>query len=324
MHFVIFASPLDYHRYSYSDLFDSKNVEYVTKRIRSNSRIINALFKLHTSKKTNRFIKWPFKRIWFNQLCNFNRSCNDYCFVFFVGTTWYNMIENGFISYLKKKYKKSKFVCFWQDLVKRNKQALEVCRKEGYFDAVYSFDYNDCADYGFRYHGLVYSNKYKMQTCSIKNDIYFVGLAKDRLHDIQETFYKLKSKGLMCDFHVVGAREEEKEAESGIDYCDSIPYDRNLEMISQSRAILEIMQKDGSGFTLRTCEAIMFDKMLITDNNYIQKAPFYSSENIVNLADIDSFDWDTFKKKTIFDHKYKEKLSPLLFIKEIESDLQNN
>lgn len=321
--FVIFASPFDYHSYSYSEVNELDNVEYITRSIHSNNKLINFLFKLHCSRKTNKYLRIPFKCIWFDQLSKFKFK-KDIVFIFFAGTIRFNLIKDGYISYLKKKFPNSKFVCFYQDLIKFHNIEINIDFIKNQFDYVYSFDHKDCEQYGLDYHQLVYSNTFATNDEKIVNDVYFVGLAKNRLNEILNAYERLKEKGLKCDFHIVGVKKEDRKYDGEIDYCDNVSYSQNLEYISKTKAILEIMQKNGYGFTLRTCEAIMFDKMLITNNCTIKNAEFYSNNNIISIDDIESIDWTYLKSNNIFNHKYKNKLSPRLFLQEISERIENH
>lgn len=321
--FVIFASPFDYHQYSYSDVLDTNNVEYIVKSIHSNNKFLNLLFKVHCSLKTNKYINIPFKKLWFNQLSHFKFD-DDIIFIFFAGTTRFNLIKSGYIEYLKKRYPNSKFCCYYTDLVKWHQHEVDINYVKKTFDYVYSFDQNDCLKYELDYHQLVYSSTFNPDKNNICNDVYFVGLAKDRLNEIIEAFKKLSSKGLKCDFHIVGVKKEDRIFEDEIDYCKNVTYEDNLKYISKSKSILEIMQKGGYGFTLRTCEAIMFDKMLITNNCTIKEAPFYSRENIVAIDEIDNNDWDYLKNNSSFNYNFKNSLSPKRFLAELEQRIEKS
>ncbi|MDD6250792.1 MAG: hypothetical protein PUA88_07180 [Bacillales bacterium] len=324
IHYVIFASDQDYHKYAYSDLYSESNCEYVVQNNSFKSRILRILYKAHMSPKTNRHFKLPLKKIWFSSMLNFEHTHKNYCFIFFAGTIRFSLVKEGYIDYLKKRFPGSKFVCFYQDLVKFHDNEISIYDVKKHFDYVYSFDQRDCAEYELIYHSLVYSKTYFPKNPIIENDVYFVGLAKNRLTQIIRAFEILTQKGLKCDFHIVGVRKEDRKYEEIIDYCDNVSYSQNLEYISKSKAILEIMQKDGYGFTLRTCEAIMFDKMLITNNCTIENAPFYSTKNVILFDEIESENWEKLKKNSIFIYDYKDKLSPRLFLEEISERIKKD
>jgi hypothetical protein len=67
-------------------------------------------------------------------------------------------------------------------------------------------------------------------------------------------------------------------------YKKYITYENILEIIDKSSAVLEIQHEDGNGFTLRTLEAMYFEKKLISTNKFLMNVDFYHSDNIFLLG----------------------------------------
>ena len=100
-------------------------------------------------------------------------------------------------------------------------------------------------------------------------------------------------------------------------------YVENLNHIRQTKALLEIMQQGGHGYTLRTCEAIMYDKKMITNNPEIKNAEFYSSDRISVFEDVNEIDAEfVLREPHNVDYKFKEELSPLKLLEKIDGVLQ--
>lgn len=57
-------------------------------------------------------------------------------------------------------------------------------------------------------------------------------------------------------------------------------YSLLLDYVAKSKAILDIVQEGQEGLTLRSMEALFFEKKLITNNQSIIKEKFYRKENI--------------------------------------------
>lgn len=317
-YFVIFGQPYDYFRFAYRDLTGNKNGEYCYKPIKSNSGFLNRIFSAHTSEKVNSRIRLPFKRVWFKKMSYFKTTNTPYCFIFYFGTRWFNAIKYGYLLYLKKKYPNSVFVFYYGDLVSTHEDeySVEIIKKE--FDLVMSFDLGDCEKYGLIYQPLVYSTIEKTSDSVPANDVYFVGRAKDRLESIVDAYVELKNKGLKCDFHIVGAKTDERILEDEIDYCGQMPYEENIKHIKNCKAILEIMQKNGRGFTLRCCEAIAFGKILITNNEEIINTPFYNPERVLLFDEKTSFDISPIRNSDGFVNYNYSDLSPLKMFEKIE------
>jgi len=320
--FVIFGSNWDLYKVSYSDLNRLENVRYISTPYEFRSPVFKFLYRLHWSPKINRFVNLPFKKIW-----NSGYFKNDFfddnpiCFIFFSSKCVYE--KDGLLKYLRIKYHNSKMVCFSQDIID-SQQNFDIYHLKDVFDLVISFDQFDCIKYGLEYHQLVYSHFPIGNSSSIsKNDVYFLGRAKNRLDEIIKTYEYLKSKNLKCDFHLVGVESKNQVYPKEINYIDNMPYIENLKHVVSSKCLLEIMQQNGHGYTQRMCEAIAYGKKIITNNVEVKGAPFYNEKYISvysNLTDIDiSFLKDGSNDKV--NYNYKEKLSPKELISFIENKL---
>jgi len=225
------------------------------------------------------------------------------------------------MAYLKSKYQNSKYVCFYQDKIFDLDFFSKVKQS---FDIILSFDQKDAEKYQLLYYPLVYSLFDVPEDENIKqSDIYFVGKAKNRFKDIISVYEKLRSAGLKCDFHIVGVAPKDRKYANEIDYCIQMPYIENLKRIKKTKCLLEIMQVGGHGYTLRTCEAIMYDKKIITNNPEIEKAPFYSSECIQTFKSVQQIDPNfIFKEPISVDYNYKEELSPVHLLEFIDREIQ--
>ncbi|WP_248465978.1 hypothetical protein [Pectobacterium versatile] len=158
-----------------------------------------------------------------------------------------------------------------------------------YFDKVYSFDKNDCEKYNFEFldqfipftsDEVVHLRKNNSQERREKKSCFFVGeYRKEReeiLIDINQRIKKLK--------YTMNAYlyDEKKISDSYPDFCKntSISYHENISMVLSCDVIIEINHHSQRGLTLRTIEALAFNKKLITNNKDILKYEFYSSDMI--------------------------------------------
>lgn len=318
--YVIFATDDDYYKVSYNELLKNKGVKYIGSELDSNNKLLTFFYKMHTSPLTNKFVNLPFKNIWnCKMFTNTFEDNKPICFIFFPGRR--KEYDNGLMTYLKKKYKDSKFILYYQDMIGRSKMPeIELFKKE--FDLILSFDHSDVLKYNLNYYPLVYSEIDVPNVVTEESDVYFVGKAKNRLEDIRAAHKLLKNAGLKCDFHVTGVATEDIR-DDGIIYNMSVSYMENLQRIKKTKCMLEIMQKGGHGYTLRYCEAIMYDKKIITNNPEVEKAPFYSKERIQVVKRLDDIDAKFVLSEPInVDYHYKDKLSPLKLIEYIENEIK--
>ncbi len=316
--YVIFGSLDDYYVISYSELYDKPYAKCIMNYLDTKNTLLSTLFRVHHSNAANRWGALPFKNLW-NPLIfkNCFQDNKPICFVFFARN---KLCSKMVIEYLRKQYPNSRFVAFWQDLVKTVKMNDFEELREKYLDICLSFDHGDCKKYNMTYYPLVYS-PYKISIESNeKSDVYFVGKAKDRLAMIIQIYEKLSEAGLICDFNITGVSKQNRVYDGKINYIDSMRYIDNLRHIQSTKCMLEIMQGGGLGFTLRYGEAIMYDKKIITNNTEIVNAPFYSSKRIHVIqkpSDIDiSF---PNCEPVIANYNYKEKLLPSNMLKFIDS-----
>lgn len=319
--YVILGSDADFYRASYADLCNRTDSKYIWKSIDTDSKLLNYLYKLHRSRKINKFVQLPFQNIW-NGLV-FQGVFEDdkpICFVLFASRK--KEIDCGLIEYLRNKYASCKIAFFYQDIVKRSMMSnIDAITKKA--DIVLSFDQVDAKKYGLYYYPLVYSRVEIPQNEHIESsDVYFVGKAKDRLDKIISAYEVFKNAGLKCDFHIIDVEKSDRKYEKEIVYQDQMPYLENLQRIQACKCMLEIMQGGGHGYTLRYCEAIMYDKAIITDNPEVVRAPFYNPSRIQQFVDTEDIDTDFVENiSDRVDYGFKEKLSPIHLLRFIDARL---
>ncbi len=320
--YVIFGSEADFYLVSYDEINDVDYAKYLYRPLYTKNKILNMLYRVHTSPRINGMIELPFKSLW-NSLIYKNKFNNDrpICFVFFASSK--KLLNHSFLTYLRKKYRDSKFVLFFQDLV-RHSMGEKIDKLRDSFDLIISFDHEDAHKYGLNYYPLVFSKYNVPKDDSItESDVYFVGKAKDRLDEILAAYEKFRDAGLKCDFYITGVAPEQQKYADEIHYCGQMSYIENLKHVKATKALLEIMQQGGHGYTLRACEAIMYDKKMITNNPEVVNAPFYSPERISVFNNVDDINTEfVLDEPYCVDYCYKEQLSPLKLLEYIDAKLK--
>ena len=318
--YVYFGNNADFMRISFGDLDKYPQTKYLCKRIDTDSKFLTKLYQLHTSPKTNRFFRLPGQRIWNGM--RFRGSFSEkkpLCFLFYPKS---RHLQNGAIKYLRKEYPDCKIALVFQDLVKHEYQnGLEALLEK--VDIAISFDHTDAEKYGMDYYPLVYSPYDIPEDDTIEeSDVYFVGKAKDRLPQILAAYEKLRDAGLKCDFYITGVKPENQKYADEITYGTQMPYVENLKHIKKTKCLLEIMQGGGHGYTLRACEAIMYDKKMITNNPEISNAPFYRPELISVFSNAEDIDPSFVKAEPeVANYGWKENLSPLKLLEYIDEKI---
>lgn len=176
-----------------------------------------------------------------------------------------------------------KIIYFW-DPVFRVSECLEYPFEK------WSFDEQDCSQYHLRYNSTFYFKQilFEVQP-SVKPDccsVYFIGLDKGRRKLIGNIQEKLRLMDIHTNFIVFDDNIKER-----------ISFEKNLENISASNAILDLSQQNQSGLTVRVMESIFFGKKLITNNSLIGGQAFYHPDNIFIFGKDDMDELKTFLLK---------------------------
>lgn len=149
---------------------------------------------------------------------------------------------------------------------------------------VYTFDPNDATKYGFHCTNQVYADDHTPER-AIKHDIFFVGNDKERIEQLYELSRIFEHQGVSYSFHVVRNRRKKYDAKYDTILTDSvIPYAESIELIKESKAVLDILQPNQSGQTLRPLEALFLGRKLITNNVSVVDEPFYHPQIIFILG----------------------------------------
>lgn len=318
--FVIFGYRDDYYRIVFRELNENDSVVYLGDKIDVNNFFIKKINCIHTSAKINSLFELPFQGIWYRYA--FRRSFNNnkpICFVFLARNY---LLKIEAIKYLRERHPFSKFVIYWTDLYEKTFiNNIELIREM--VDLCISYDKADATQYHMLYRWMPYS---RINTDIIneenEKDVFFVGKAKDRLKKIISCYEYLKAAGLSCDFWIIGVEKGKMKYSDDIHYNKRLTYFEVVQHLQKCRAVLEIMQGDAIGYTLRTAETIIYEKKLITDNQEIKRAEFYQKDQILVFKKTNEIDVSWITQDVNFsDKNYKKIFSPFSFVKFIDQAL---
>lgn len=307
---------------AFSDLNNDSGIKVFDVPYKINNKILEFLFRVHMSKKLNDHFYLPFKKIWKKSYCIENEMIDwkqdNFLIIIDSSLVWYS---SGYLNQLKKKGIKLIFLAFnpMHQLIE-NRTFWNVFSKIK-FDLLFSvFDIRDPYDFSTIQTYSVYSK------CSIPKksntfDIVFLGMDKGRHKRIVDIYNHAINLGFKMDVSIIHYNGPEDEKHPEIDYCDEVPYMDYLEKIVNSKCILEIVQDDQKGVTLRTFEAIVYGKYLITNNQFIKEMPFYNPNYIHFYKTIGDIDLNFLREDIVVDYKYDGSFSPLNLIDEITEKL---
>lgn len=308
--YVILGSE-GYYEVGYHDIMAHPKVSYFTSLYEGNERFPwNFLVRLNFSRKLNRYIKTPFKRLVYPRIYKHNfPEDKPICYLFFESAC--DIFKSSYLEYLKRKYKDVRFVLYYQDIVARAVN-FDAAKANAAMDLLVTYDKGDSIKYNMAYHPTPMSFVKVAEDNTINNsDVYYCGIAKTRYPIIHEIFKKLTEKGLRCDFNIM-CMPDGVERVKGINYSDRFfTYYENLQHIQKTKCILEIMQEGAEGFTPRLWESIIYDKCLITNNQAAFNSEYYYDKGMLDLEGMDMVDIKNWLSRPIlYPQSLKRSLSP--------------
>lgn len=315
--YIVLSYGYDYYDYVYRQFKDCEYAVY-SHELKFPS-ILEPLFYHHMSAEINLFKeKWVNIYIYIiDKYVRLIAKNNErICFVLLGGGKNNVLLHYGLTDKLREKYKESKIVFFISDLVLKTKQPIQLMKEKA--DLVISFDPGDAKRYDILNHIIPYSD-YKFKNEEEIYDVAFVGAAKDRLDELISIHRNLVNNGVKSHFHIINAPIDKQIAVPGIVYSGFISYEENINILSKSRCIIDIVQKEGKGNTIRVGEAIIMGKKLLTNNTYTPYNGVYDERFMQVFTDSNDINLDFIKDKTKPNYTIKEKMYPVNLLRFIES-----
>ena len=333
--YIVCIQDWDLMQHCYRDLSSLDNV-IVKSTFQNNLKRLKLPYRLHMNGRINRVVKLPFKFVWNKHLfpdCKFNNN-NPICFIF--SGYWVKLaIELNTIPYLRKKFIGCKIVWYLQDLVTKqykfydldNADLIEFHSVRKLYDLVVSYDKGDCLRYNLNYYPTPFSCYHGNLWDMSFSDIYFCAKVKDRLPEVMRTYQLLVDQGLKVEFYLTGVEQKDQIEKEGITYGGNVSYEVIIQKVLHTKCILEIMQNGAEGFTMRTNEAIVFKKKLLTNNSKIKNSTFYDPANIsiIENGRIEtSFIQKIKNEGYTCEYENAQDLSPINFIIYVDNKFKNS
>lgn len=188
-----------------------------------------------------------------------------------------------------------------------------------YFDLVITNEFQDSELFNLIYMPNPFTRFIVDEGLEPSYDLCFSGTDKGRLPMLKEIAHQAKEKGVICDFRVLGNSEDNK---TKIQFVDWQPYPDLIKQNLDSNCILEILQPDQDGYTLRMQEAICYNKKLLTNNIRVKESKFYNPKYIQYFKNIEDINFDFIKERIKVDYHYNDEYSPCAFIEKIKQLLE--
>lgn len=311
----------EFWKICFADLYKCEDVKIITKteRFLISNPAMKKLCVLHNSTTLNSNFELPLRSVW-NCVDNLVLAGNtgEKCFIF-TDTSIREVSE----SVLKKlKRSNNKLVIYFLNTIGRDSTTNYAVRlvKKGYFDAHFTIDANDAKKHKFTYCNCCYS-KVDMDPVANLFDLTFVGKNKGRIKDIQNiacTTLDVRSK-----YYISEVKPCDMKTINNVIYNQALPYHEVLDLVNKSHAILEWVQDGQLGFSFRIYEAICYDKILITNNQFVKQCQFYNEKSMIVIenssADIVSLLGNAHPPK----YGYSGEYSPIHLVEQIKNTILN-
>lgn len=185
------------------------------------------------------------------------------------------------LKYLKQYYPDKRLIFWYWNRVARSIPVEEI-RKTGV--EIWSYDPGDCKEYGLKYNNqFVFPSNYLINSKAkeVKYDTFFLGIDKNRSDILADMAKKFKELGCSYYYYLVRSyNKAENKAQQEFPYRPFVTYQKLLDMSSNSKALIDIVDSEQYGLTLRPIECIFLKKKLITTMRHISDHALYNPDNV--------------------------------------------
>lgn len=170
-------------------------------------------------------------------------------------------------------FTKAKIVLFfWNHFKLEHYRKLNDAQKEPAIDEIYHFDPLEARDLGLKHNSSFYTKSVGESVHKTEYDIFFGANDNGRKQQALELKDRFESLGLSTHYHILPKRGNEQEG--------YLPYSDYLQLVKQSKSILEILRAGQYGVTLRTFESLFLQKKLVTANAMLPFYRLYDPRNV--------------------------------------------
>lgn len=193
-----------------------------------------------------------------------------------------SVIYEAIIRQLREAFPAAEIGYYYDNVVRDGASvAPDVLRK--YDVTPYSWDTTDCARYGMTYQKPAFQRTVLFE--SRKNpswDICFIGRDKGRYKELMLLKDSFSQMGIRAYIRLIADFSFTRFFRS--QYSAPISYQDYLDVVSDSKAMLDLVQNGQVGPTRRVMEALFSGKKLVSNNADLVNCDFYRPENIFILG----------------------------------------
>lgn len=319
MRFLMIDDEHELYRVMMADLFNqTKYTVEEVKRVRM-PKIVKRLHDLHYSRKVNKFFEMPGKFVWdsWYELHKYPFDSDESYTVLFMNGSLRNYYNSKYLNKIKKEHPNVKLclLIFDKSIYIGAKRAISM---RECFDYVFSFDDDDCKNYGFTKFYNCFSRPTGItRDKSKESDAFFIGHAGGRLKQLQLAFSYISDLDANCRFFITGVEEKQMVVIPNVTYNQQMSFHNEMEYAYNSNCLVEILRDGQTGISLRVCEAINFNKKLLTNNTKLRNEPFFDERYMRIFTSLEEIDVKFLKDKTEVQYENSDFFSPLRILDRI-------
>lgn len=307
----------------FQDALQMDNVTMLSNPLGLDNKLKHFLFRIHNSAKLNKIVNLPKKNVWYTakQSTILKENLPQERFFVIVLNPVVKYLSDEIVSVLKSEHDAVLCLCFLDPA--EGKNSIDAMHHLDWFDAIYSFDQDDCKKYGFRPFFQCYSVLKTDMDAQPENDLFFVGWAgkEGRNSYIADICMAAEVAHAKLDIHLV--KPTEKPKLYGVQYHNiAVPYPEIVEHLIKSRCILDVVQTRQSGASLKYMEAICYNKKLLTNNENIVHFPYYDDRYMKIYHNASYIDFAWVCDDNPVKYGYQNDFSPIHLINKILCDFE--
>lgn len=317
--FVLVGTGKDYVKYVWQSVVSRDDVQWFDRPFLTSNAVLYNICHLHSSFLLNKFFSLPFKSLWrkFYSIENATIKGEDRYFIILFDNTLCRYSPKS-ISKFKIEHPNAVLVLFMDNAMYKKERLVLSHLKN--VDLVYTNNKYDAEKYGFKYVFNIIPPQQEQLEYKPDYDVVFVGNAYDRLNIIHAVYDRLESIGLRIKMYVSGTRVRRKDRRKEIVYNRNLNYNEVIDLYNRSGCLLEVVGEKPTMLTMRTMEALIRNKKLITNHPFIKEQSFYDSRYIRFFKDENDLDADFFTKNQIVEYNFVNDYTPEKFLERVLTD----
>ena len=205
----------------------------------------------------------PAKHLWYNPAC---KKAEAELFV-----VRDSLVSVEFLNWLRKHHPDSRIILEYDNMVGISAHPDDI---QDPSIELWTYDAGDAQRYNMKLKAGGYYTSWKCKkTEPPAYDIVYVGRDKGRAEKMFEIEDQFKALGLRTNFHICADRRFLSWRKSY--YKPLLSYTQYLDLIGNSRALLNIIQEGAVSITMREVEAVYHNVKCITNNPCIRESELY-------------------------------------------------